>query len=213
MAIQRHSFVRSGDSPPAPRPFAQGPDGQVDVRRTVDPQSPPTPWEVLGLPLRLDLDLPAVELRVRGLIRALHPDRFHVLGAQAAADAERHTALVNDAWRTLREPERRVAWLVDHQGQTVTALPPAVALQLFERNEQIDEALADPVSHADVAVALRAEIRAERMQVHADLAVACARHDAAVQAADPAATQGALAEMGRLLAMAPALDNLLARLG
>lgn len=213
MAVQMHSFVRSGEATATPRPFAEGPDGQLDLARSYAPAAPPTPWEVLGLPMRLDLDLPAVELRVRGLVRALHPDRFNVQGPQAVADAERHTALVNDAWRTLRDPERRVGWLLDHLGQNRTSLPPAWAMALFERNEAIDDAQGDPVASAQVRAALLTEVRGEREQLRSELATASARFDAAQQTGDSSAAQAAVATLATLLAQAPALDNLLARLG
>lgn len=213
MAVQLHSFVRSGETPPTPRPFAEGPDGQIDLRRTFAPAEPPTPWQVLGLPPRLDLDIAAVELRVRGLIRALHPDRFHVEGPEAVADAQRHTALVNDAWRTLRDPERRVAWLLDHLGKTQTALPAALAMALFDRNEQIDEAQADPQAGAPQLAAMRTEVQGERAHLRLDLAAASARYDAAQAAGDAERAEAALAELRTLMALGPALDNLLARLG
>ena len=189
-----------------------GADGQLDLSKAPGPHDSPDPWQVLGIPCRLDLDLSAVELQVRGLIRNLHPDRFYCDGPQAVADAQRHTALVNDAWRILRDRERRIAWLLDHLGQAATRLPSALAHLAFERNELVDDALADPLGFAGQIAQLRADVRTERTQLTTDVLAATRQWDAAQDAADPVSAAIAAQTLGLLMAQAPSLDNLLVRL-
>src|SRR5579862_3581305 len=69
-------------------------------------------FEVLSLPRRLIIDLPALQRRYYELHRRLHPD-LHQTSPQAARQASlRNTAAVNRAYRTLRDPiDRGEYWL------------------------------------------------------------------------------------------------------
>ena len=69
-------------------------------------------FSVFGLVPRLNLDLAALELEFHRLSRRLHPDRY-----ARATDNEKQwsladTALVNDAYRTLKNPLRRTEYLL-----------------------------------------------------------------------------------------------------
>jgi molecular chaperone HscB len=73
-------------------------------------------FSVFGLQPRLDLDLPALEHQFHRLSRKLHPDRF-----ARAQDNEKQwsladTALLNDAYRTLKDPLRRTEYLLKLEG-------------------------------------------------------------------------------------------------
>jgi molecular chaperone HscB len=72
----------------------------------------PDYFEVFGLPRRLGIDLDDLRQRFYDLSRRVHPDFF-----QAGTPAERarsleHSALVNRAYRTLRDLVARVEYLI-----------------------------------------------------------------------------------------------------
>jgi molecular chaperone HscB len=76
-------------------------------------------FQVFSLPRGLQIDLVALEEEFHRLSRKLHPDRF-----ARATDAEREfsladTALINDAYRTLRDPVRRTEYLLKLEGEEI----------------------------------------------------------------------------------------------
>jgi molecular chaperone HscB len=105
------------------------------------------PFEALGLPRRFDLD--ARDIRRAWLARAadLHPDRAQ--GAAGGADegeVARRAALLNDAKRTLEDPERRADALLVLLGgparEEEKSLPPAFLMEVMEVREALEDAAA-----------------------------------------------------------------------
>jgi molecular chaperone HscB len=107
-------------------------------------------FSVFGLEPRLNLDLSALEHEFHRLSRKLHPDRF-----ARALDNEKQwsladTALLNDAYRTLKDPIRRTEYLLKLLGaeigeghaskEEISARVPADLLEeVFELNMQLEE--------------------------------------------------------------------------
>jgi molecular chaperone HscB len=112
-------------------------------------------YAVFGLEPRLNLDLAALENEFHRLSRKLHPDRF-----ARASEAEKEwsladTALLNDAYRTLRDPLRRTEYLLKlhgaeigeehsgkdrHKGEMGASRAPADLLEeVFDLNMQLEE--------------------------------------------------------------------------
>ena len=140
-------------------------------------------FALLGLPETFAIDAPALESAWRRLQGAVHPDR-HVQGS----DTDRRLALqratqVNEAYRVLRDPQRRAAYLcalrgVDLHVESNTTMPPAFLMQQMEWRE----ALADARQARDESAldALRAELDAERDPLLARIGTALdARNDPA----------------------------------
>jgi molecular chaperone HscB len=102
----------------------------------------PDYFQFFGLEPRLTLDLGDLEQRFYLLSRELHPDRF-----QRATPAEREraleaSALLNDAYRTLRNPLSRAEYMLKRQGIEAGGskqVPPALLGQIFELNEALEE--------------------------------------------------------------------------
>ncbi len=111
-------------------------------------------FSVFGLEPRLDLDLGSLEHEFHRLSRKLHPDRF----ARAAENEKQwslaDTALLNDAYRTLRDPITRTEYLLklhgaeigeehagkDRKGQADPSRVPADLLEeVFDLNMQLEE--------------------------------------------------------------------------
>jgi molecular chaperone HscB len=107
-------------------------------------------FSVFGLEPRLNLDLSALEHEFHRLSRKLHPDRF-----ARALDNEKQwsladTALLNDAYRTLKDPLRRTEYLLKLLGAKLAAdderkegksegAPDDLLEEVFELNMQMEE--------------------------------------------------------------------------
>jgi molecular chaperone HscB len=80
---------------------------------------PPTSgdyFSVFGLTLRLNIDLSALEQEFHRLSRSLHPDRFARASENEKEWSLADTALLNDAYRTLKDPLRRTEYLLKLEG-------------------------------------------------------------------------------------------------
>lgn len=215
------------DRGPAVRPWVLGRGGEIQLEKALE--TPPNFFAILGLPQRLLLASDHLDLTFRSLIRALHPDRFHVDGAAAVAQAQRHTALVNDAYRTLRDFERRVDYVVELGASEASAEryhpAPSLLAHVFEINEQIDE-LAESLAEnspgggtaeATQLAAIAAQCHIERAHLHARLVAAAAEWDAAQvlrEHGEPAANQdesAARTSLRAALGHMNYLDNLIQR--
>ena len=123
-------------------------------------------FELLGLPRRYVLDPRELEKRYQGLAKETHPDRFAQSG-----DAERRQALLrstalNEAYRTLRAPLRRAAYLVglhgvpidgqDRDGRSAVPLPPEFLGHFLSFRVECAEA------SPERAAALRSEAETDR---------------------------------------------------
>ena len=108
-------------------------------------------FSVFGLAPKLNLDLGLLEQEFHKLSRKLHPDRF----ARASADEKEwslaDTALLNDAYRTLRDPIRRVEYLLKLHGAEIgeehsgkgridpSRVPADLLEEVFDLNMQLEE--------------------------------------------------------------------------
>jgi molecular chaperone HscB len=70
----------------------------------------------LGFDPGFDLDLALLEERFRQLSRKLHPDRFARASPQERRFSLEQTTLLNDAYKTLRDPVRRAEHLLQLRG-------------------------------------------------------------------------------------------------
>jgi molecular chaperone HscB len=119
-------------------------------------------FSVFGLKPQLNIDLPALEQEFHRLSRKLHPDRF-----ARAQDQERQwsladTALLNDAYRTLKDPLRRTEYVLrlekkadaqnsfskteengttngSRERQDASRVPADLLEEVFDLNMQIEE--------------------------------------------------------------------------
>jgi molecular chaperone HscB len=116
-------------------------------------------FEVFGLPRLLNIDLRALEKTFHELSRKYHPDYFSTAPAEEREQALRMTALLNDAYRTLRHPVRRTDYLVKLEGfkPDGSKVPQSFLMEVFEINEQMEEVKSGRASKEQIA-ALRREI-------------------------------------------------------
>jgi molecular chaperone HscB len=78
-------------------------------------------FSVFGLKPKLNLDLQALETEFHRLSRRLHPDRFARAEENEKQWSLADTALLNDAYRTLKDPLRRTEYLLKLLGAKTEA--------------------------------------------------------------------------------------------
>ena len=130
------------------------------------------PFETLGVPVKFDLDMGELHKRFLSASSANHPDRFSDPVQQAEA-AER-SAAVNEAYRTLKDPESRANALLVVLGGAAKeddkALPADLLAEMLDVREQQEEAEAahDTAKLRELA-AWAGERRGERLTNLADI--------------------------------------------
>lgn len=117
-------------------------------------------FDVFGLPRILNIDLNALEKSFHQLSRKYHPDYFTTGTPEEKQQALQMTSQLNDAYRTLRHPIRRVEYLLNSEGFKAdgSKVPQSFLMDVFEINEQLEEVKTGSASPAQ-REALRDEIR------------------------------------------------------
>ncbi len=115
-------------------------------------------FTVLGLEPRLSLDLADLERRFYSRSRELHPDRFARASKDQQQQALAESALLNDAYRTLRQPVARAEYVLRESGVDSQQVPPDLLEEMFELNmakedgEDITERLAAMLAAVDASL-------------------------------------------------------------
>ena len=100
-------------------------------------------FEFFELPKNLSIDLKDLEQRFYALSRKWHPDRFARANAEQQQAALDSSAILNDAYRTLREPVARAEYLLSTSGIApgdAKKVPPELLEEVFELNMALEEA-------------------------------------------------------------------------
>ncbi len=118
-----------------------------------------------GFPRRLSIDQQKLETKFYELSRAFHPDFY-----QNKSDAEQtislgNSAMLNTAYRTLRDPIQRAEYLLDLEAGSVKEIRTTPPADLFEEIPELQDTLdefraSDRTS--DTAAALRTQLQTER---------------------------------------------------
>jgi len=158
----------------------------------VQPPQPVDYFTFFGLPPRLDLDVTQLEKDFYDLSRRLHPD----LSARAGSDEQEwsleQSSMLNDAYRTLRDPIRRTEYLLHLEGRVLEEqskiateqaratgelkkqiVPPDLLEEVFELNMQLEELRRNQKMQEDDP-ALISEIKKHKTALEA-------RHEALLQ--------------------------------
>jgi molecular chaperone HscB len=85
-----------------------------------------------------------LQKRFYELSRQLHPDRYTRKGAREQQYSLDATAVLNDGWRTLRDPVRRAEYLLAAEGLDISEqrgknVPPELLEEVFELNMALEE--------------------------------------------------------------------------
>lgn len=102
-------------------------------------------FTLFAQPERFALDTAQLDRRWRELQAEVHPDRFAAQGAAAQRVAMQWSVRVNEAYRRLKDPLRRAAYLCQRRGAPVnaesnTAMPREFLLQQLAWREALEEA-------------------------------------------------------------------------
>ena len=102
-------------------------------------------FSLFGLRRAYGLDRQELDARWRALQAQVHPDRFAAEGTAAQRVAMQWAMRVNEAYRRLRDPVARAAYLcglrgVAVQGQGSAPMPPGFLAQQMDWRERLDEA-------------------------------------------------------------------------
>ena len=190
-------------------------------------------FEFFNLPRKLTLDVAALEKQFYRMSRRLHPDRFAArpVAEQEAALAE--SSLLNDAYRTLKDPISRTQYLLklegvelEEQSKAATdaarssgvekkqVVPPELLEEVFELNMQLQEMRAakamgeeEPELRRDLMTAKDA-FDAKMVEAQAELEGLWSAWDASVDAENEAAKGRAKEAMVELLNKRSYLRNL-----
>ena len=124
----------------------------------VQPPVPVDYFTFFGLPRKLNLDTALLEREFYDLSRKLHPDLSARAGAREQAWSLEQSSLLNDAYRTLKDPIKRTEYLLrlegvelEEQSKAATekaratgqikkqVVPPDLLEEVFELNMQLEE--------------------------------------------------------------------------
>ena len=124
----------------------------------VQPPVPVDYFSFFGLPRKLNVDTGTLEREFYNLSRKLHPDLYAQAESQEQAWSLQQSSLLNDAYRTLKDPIRRTQYLLrlegvelEEQSKTATdrarqtgevkkqVVPPDLLEEVFEFNMQLEE--------------------------------------------------------------------------
>lgn len=125
-------------------------------------------YAVLGLDERYSIDRAELERRYLERSKSVHPDRFVNAPANQRVAALQESMLVNDAYKTLKDPMARAEFLLVRRGLTIgdnERLSPAFLMEVLELREEL-------------AVAKRAGDRATLRRLEAEM---LAQRDAAFE--------------------------------
>jgi molecular chaperone HscB len=104
-----------------------------------------TDFELFDLPEQFEQERSAIDARWKELQREAHPDRFAAQGHAAQRVAMQWSVRINEAYKRLRDPLKRAAYLCELRGAPIdaennTAMPADFLAEQMEWREQLDEA-------------------------------------------------------------------------
>jgi molecular chaperone HscB len=101
-------------------------------------------YALLGIPRKLSLSQDELQSRFYELSRHLHPDLFTRKPERERQYALEASSILNDAYRTLRDPVKRANYVLKQEGfdigeQRSKDVPPELLEEVFELNMALEE--------------------------------------------------------------------------
>lgn len=143
-------------------------------------------FELFNLPPTFDIDETAIEQIYRRLAAQFHPDKYAAASSFEQRQAMMMASTVNEAYRTLKSPTDRAAYLLQAQGIDAdapehTAFAPEFLMQQMEWRETLESARAE---HDESALGtLDEEIAGEQSGLFRQLSAAFAENQTETAAA------------------------------
>ncbi len=154
----------------------------------LQPAVPTDYFTFFGLPRKLSLDVVELERDFHRLSRKLHPDLYVTAGGAEAEWSLEKSSQLNDAYRTLRDPILRTAYLLklegvqlEEQSKAATdqaratgqekqqVVPPDLLEEVFELNMQLEEFRAGR-KMGNIDDSLRSELQQKKIDFEHKLA-------------------------------------------
>ena len=169
-------------------------------------------FQFFGLEQKLRLDPDFLQKRFYELSRQWHPDKFSRKSAGEQAEALEATSILNDGYRTLRDPVKRAEYLLKEEGfpigeQRSKDVPPELLEEVFELNMMLEELKSGDSAAREQLDGARANFTKLQTEVDSQLESLFTRYDAA-EPESPSAKQS-LQEIRGVLNRRRYIDNLL----
>ncbi len=169
-------------------------------------------YKFFGLEPKLRLDPEALQKRFYELSRHWHPDRYGRKSASEQAQALEATAILNDGYRTLRDPVKRAEYLLKEEGfpigeQRSKDVPPELLEEVFELNMMLEELKKGDESARTQLESAKQNFGKLQSEVDHSLVALFEKYDAAESQSETA--RQALHEIRGLLNRRRYIDNLL----
>jgi molecular chaperone HscB len=155
-------------------------------------------FDILGVERRFHLAEDDLERRFHERSREVHPDRHVRADGKTRVQAALRASLLNQAYRALRDPVARAAYLLKLEGIEISderggrKAPPALLMDVLELREQLSEARGE--GDLKRVKALAAEVGGRRAAVLAQADAAFLRYEAGERAALEVAADASIAE-------------------
>lgn len=169
-------------------------------------------FDFFGIERRLSLDTESLQKRFYELSRQWHPDRFSRKSAAEQAQALEASSILNDGYRTLRDPVKRAEYLLTEEGfpineQRSKDVPPELLEEVFELNMMLEELKAGDENARPQLEGAEQNFLKLRGEIDGGLETLFAKYDEA-DAESPTARQ-ALSEIRGLLNRRRYIENLI----
>ena len=176
------------------------------------PTLPRNFYEFFGIDRKLTLDNSALQKRFYELSRTWHPDRFSRKTADEQARALEATAILNDGYRTLRDPVKRAEYLLTEEGfpigeQRSKDVPPELLEEVFDLNMMLEELRSGDDSARPQLESAKKNFLGFRTEIDRELDTLFSKYDAADAQSETA--KQALHEIRAVLNRRRYIENLL----
>jgi molecular chaperone HscB len=169
-------------------------------------------YEFFGMERKLSLDESLLQNRFYELSRQWHPDRFTRRPPAEQAEALDATSVLNDGYRTLRDPIRRAEYVLEEEGfpigeQRSKDVPPELLEEVFDLNMMLEELKSGDEDIRPQLEAEKQKFNAMREQSNGELERLFAKFDASEAQSETA--KRALHEVRGVLNRRRYIENLI----
>ncbi len=176
------------------------------------PIFPSNYYDFFQLGRKLNVDEATLQKRFYELSRQWHPDRFTRKSSSEQADALEATSILNDGYRTLRDPVKRAEYLLSEEGfpigeQRSKDVPPELLEEVFELNMMLEELKAGDDTARPQLEGAKQNFLAMRAGIDRELQILFSKYDAAESESETA--RQALHEIRPVLNRRRYVENLI----
>jgi molecular chaperone HscB len=148
-------------------------------------------FSFFGLDRKLTVDPDLLQRRFYELSRQWHPDRFSRKPASEQAQALEATAILNDGYRTLKDPVKRAEYLLTEEGfpigeQRSKDVPAELLEEVFDLNMALEELKQGDESARPQLASAKENFVNMRAEIDHQLTSLFARYDAAEERSESA---------------------------